>query len=123
MWEAHTPVPSHPHPHPQGVPIHLLPLSHPPVPCPCCAAPCHAALQQLVQEAGYGGIELIDIQDSWVRGVRMVNADNGVLISGCDRLTVEGLELAQTKPREGKEKGWHGHWGVRLGERCSAGHP
>ena len=39
----------------------------------------------------------------------LVNADNGVLVSKCDRLTVTGLNLTMTASREGIEPTWDGH--------------
>ena len=53
------------------------------------------------------------VQDCWVRDLGLVNADNGVLVHKCDRLTVTGLNLTMTASREGMEPTWDGHWGMR----------
>ena len=60
------------------------------------------------------------MQDCWVRDLAFVNADNGVLVSGSDRVTVRGIDISYTKPRgQSVEVPWDGHWGVRVGERAS----
>ena len=41
------------------------------------------------QERGYSGIELERVQDAWVRGVRVVNVDNGFLVSNSNRVTLQ----------------------------------
>lgn len=41
------------------------------------------------QEKGYSGIELERVQDSWVRNVRVVNVDNGFLVSNANRVTLQ----------------------------------
>lgn len=46
-------------------------------------------LTRLPQERGYSGIELERVQDSWVRNVRVVNVDNGFLVSNSNRVTLQ----------------------------------
>ena len=84
--------------------------------CPPTQPP-HLAAAAAVQEAGYSGVELQFVQDCWVRDLAFIDADNGVLVSGSDRVTVRGIDISYTKPRgPSEEVPWDGHWGVRVGE-------
>ncbi|EFN55921.1 hypothetical protein CHLNCDRAFT_145616 [Chlorella variabilis] len=66
-------------------------------------------------EHGWSGIEVSRASDCWVRDVAFVNADNGVLVDGADRVTLRGLQLSVTRSRAGGPEGKEGHWGVRVG--------
>jgi len=56
-------------------------------------------------EAGFNGLHLNDLRDSWVRDVRIGNADSGVLTDRSDRLTLKKIRVV----------GRPGHYGIHLG--------
>lgn len=43
------------------------------------------------------------------------NIDNGVLVAGCDRITVQGFDISVTADRRGGPEMGEGHWGARVG--------
>ena len=88
-------------------------------PCPS-PARTSAAHRAPPQEHGWSGIEVSRASDCWVRDVAFVNADNGVLVDGADRVTLRGLQLSVTRSRAGGPEGKEGHWGVRVGETATA---
>ncbi|EFN51336.1 hypothetical protein CHLNCDRAFT_141130 [Chlorella variabilis] len=66
-------------------------------------------------EQGWSGVELTRVEDSWVRDMRFINCDNGVLVAGSDRVTVRGFEVAVSRNRGGGPENGEGHWGARVG--------
>lgn len=57
------------------------------------------------QEAGYNGLHLNDLRNSWVTDVHIKNADSGILSDRSDRLTLQKVRVS----------GRPGHYGVHLG--------
>ena len=47
-----------------------------------------------LNELGYNGIAMVNAIDCWARDIRTWNADSGILLSSCKRVTVEGVVLA-----------------------------
>jgi hypothetical protein len=64
-------------------------------------------------ELGYNAIALSGVADCWVRGVRTVNADSGLFISG-NFNTVQGVVLESTRAPD-KHLKCVGHHGISLG--------
>lgn len=58
-------------------------------------------------ELGYNGIHFNHAWNSWVRDVRIVNADYGVSFTGCFFSTAQGVVLATAESR-GSDNGHHG---------------
>jgi hypothetical protein len=65
-------------------------------------------------EAGYNAIQLANVTNSWVRDVRIVNADLGVTVNGSHFCTVDGVEIDTDFDRGAKFKqstsGHHALW-------------
>jgi Pectate lyase superfamily protein len=58
------------------------------------------------REAGYNGIYLTGLAHSWVRDVRIENADSGILMDDCANVTLERVVVA----------GRQGHYGIHVGD-------
>jgi Pectate lyase superfamily protein len=58
------------------------------------------------REAGYNGIYLTGLAHSWVRDVRIENADSAILMDDCANVTLDGLSVA----------GRQGHYGIHVGD-------
>ncbi|PRW60776.1 band 7 [Chlorella sorokiniana] len=73
-----------------------------------------SAYRSNLEVDGYNGVGLYEAVNCWVRDVRIVNADVGVLVAGSDFVTVTGLVLATSEPRGIQAaEGLAGHIGVR----------
>lgn len=74
------------------------------IPSACCIA----------QEEGYNAIHLNQLTNSWVRHVRILNADSGIYLWGVTFSTILNLEIGVTKPRRGVLPGVNtdGHRGI-----------
>jgi hypothetical protein len=68
------------------------------------------------QEDGYNAIHFNQLANSWVRNVRIVNADAGVYFWGTQHCTVTGVEITATQSRAtpacncGNQHGHRGVW-------------
>jgi hypothetical protein len=65
-------------------------------------------------ELGYNAIHFNNVQDSWVKNVRIVNTDYGVNITNCHFATVEGVVIETTNQRDGHHALNNGHGGDNL---------
>lgn len=76
-------------------------------------------------EAGYNAIEIVGSVNSWVRRIRIVNADSGVRFYGSMHNTISDVEITNSPWTRkggrwvGRENGWvltdmDGHMGIAL---------
>jgi uncharacterized protein YodC (DUF2158 family) len=57
-------------------------------------------------EAGFNAFYLTGLLHSWIKNVKIINADNGILSDDCKNVTIENLEVS----------GRHTHYNVHLGD-------
>lgn len=69
---------------------------------------CLCPLPSPPQEAGYNGIHFNQVAHSWVRDVRVVNADSAFYSWGMVFCTITGLEVASGN--RGYDNGHRGIW-------------
>ena len=51
------------------------------------------------QEKGYNGIEFRNVVNSWVKNVKLINIDHGVMVRTSHLVTVSGVDIAVSKSR------------------------
>jgi hypothetical protein len=74
-----------------------------------------------LNEKGYNALELIMSANSWVRRVRVINAESSVACWGCTFTTFEDIEItASASPFSGRF-GREGKWGLEVGPFGTAG--
>jgi hypothetical protein len=66
------------------------------------------------KEAGYNAIEFAGLFNSWIRDVRIVNADYGVNLNGCRFVTVRDVVIGATDGRSGHHALNNSHGGDNL---------
>jgi hypothetical protein len=82
-------------------------------------------LSSCFAEAGYNAIEIVGSINSWVRRIRVVNADSGVRLYGSMFNTISDVEITNSPWTRkggrwvGRESGWvltdmDGHMGIAL---------
>jgi len=64
-----------------------------------------------LMEEGFNAVELRMVSHCWVRDLRIIDADMGVLVSYSRFCTVEGIEILADKRNGIPENGWEGHTG------------
>lgn len=70
-----------------------------------------------LKEEGYNAIQMSKVVDCWIRNVAVVDADNGVIVSGCRFCTIDGF-AARTVKRSGKATGHHALWATGRSQDC-----
>ncbi len=65
-------------------------------------------------ELGYNAVHFNNVQDSWVKNVRVVNADYGINITSSHFVTVQGVVIETTNERSGHHALNNGHGGDNL---------
>lgn len=79
--------------------------------------PAHTAAPHFYEQ-GYNATFFGSLTDSWVRRVRIVNADSVLLCYRCANLTFEDVELRHPSTTKNSE-GHVGHYGIMLGRDCT----
>ena len=62
-----------------------------------------------LREKGYNGIEFRNVVDGWVRDVKVENADNGIFVNQCKRVTLDGVRLVGRKMHHAIALTWSSH--------------
>lgn len=64
------------------------------------------------QEEGFNAINLVNASDSWVKNIKIINSDVGVILNNSNFVTVDGLVFETTGVRDGGYGKWNGHHAI-----------